>query len=209
MQYIINLPYVVHNAGFGFKAKTEASTNNPTGGTTMNLKRKLTILCLVLPLILLLSSCVGKTGNDPITAIELGFTQEQALEKEPTLSEYDEHELSCERYYADTKGTLLVYFNALEGAPEAMSIKWIAEPTDGMGKATYDALFSSLKKCYGKPKISRDNENVEGDITGTHSEAQARWDFDAYSVSVSYIYYPDSGKCQILYHRTGNVPVLS
>ena len=152
-------------------------------------------------LLLSLAAC-GGSREDPVTSAAPGLTKEETIEKEPTLSDYDENQLSCDKSYADTQGTLLVSFCSAEGTDTVESIRWIAEPADGTGKETYDALFAALKKCYGKPAMKKDRENVEGALGSCYDEAAARWDFDEYSVSCSYYCSQVNGKCQIIYNRS-------
>ncbi len=163
------------------------------------------LLLCCLTALFLLSACGRKNGTDPITAAELGSTLEQAAEADPTLTEYSEDERSIDidmNYsYAGAEGRLLMYFYASEGEPVLMDVKWICEPTDGSGKAVYDELFAALRKCYGKPQISRDRKNVTEGVAMEHDEAQAKWDHDGYSVSCTYYELHNGGRCQIIYHR--------
>ena len=153
----------------------------------------------------LISACGRKNGTDPITAAELGSTLEQAAEADATLTEYSEDEgpinIEMNYNYAGADGKRLMYFYAPEGEPLLTDVKWICEPTDGSGKAVYDELFAALKKCYGKPKVSRDRKNVTEGVALEHDEAQAQWEYDDYSVSCTYYELHDGGRCQIIYHR--------
>ena len=155
---------------------------------------------IVLIAMMILGACGGKKADDPITKIELGMTLEQAMEAEPELTVYEGKGYSCSKSYADAEGTMLISLSPFDGDDSVFTVLWQLDPTDGNGKSVYDKLFSDLKNAYGKPRISNDNTDVES-VTGIHDEAQALWKFKDYTVSCSYIEYPESGKCQIQYKR--------
>ncbi len=163
------------------------------------MKRLLTGIIILLS-ILSLCACGGK-ADDPITKVTLGMTLEQAMEAEPALIEYEGKGYSCSKNYADAEGTMLISLSPYDGEETVFSILWQVDPTDGNGKKVYDILFSDLQKAYGKPKLSNDKKDVES-VTGIHDEAQARWEFEDYTVSCTYIEYHESGMCQIQYKRS-------
>ena len=171
------------------------------------MKKRIVLLLVLLTVFSALCGCgkeSGESTEDPITEVALGMTLQEAMEVEPTLSDKEGKGYICSRSFADEEGTLLISFNSMEGEPKVISILWDARPTDGNGKAAYDALFSTLKKIYGRPYTSRDKKDVEG-VTGVCDEAQAQWKEDEYTVSVTYIEYHESGMCQILYRKQINM----
>lgn len=154
-------------------------------------------------LLLLLSLCacgknVETAKDDPITAVALGMTLKRARELEPELSEHDEGEYSCSKSFAGAEGKLLVTFTSAKDEATVIHILWTVDPTDGKGRAVYDALFAELKKTHGEPAVSSDEMDVES-IIGTYDEAKAEWQFDGYTVHCTYMNLRDSGFCQIQY----------
>ena len=173
------------------------------------MKKKMSSLLIILTtltMLLSLSSCGNAGAEDPITKAAPGMTLREATEAEPALAEDDGKGYSCDKNYMDTEGKLLISFNSYEGEPTVMNILWQADPTDGSGKAVSDALLADLKKCYGKPDQSVDKKDVTS-VTGVHDEANARWNSKEYTISVTYIEYKESGKCQIQYKRSAKNPL--
>ena len=165
--------------------------------------KKLFAFILILLSISSLLACGQKNADDPITKVAPGMSFEQAMEAEPTLTEYEGKGYSCSKTFADAEGTLLVSLSPLDENKTVFSILWQIDPTDGKGKDVYDALFSGLRATYGKPALSRDEKDVAS-VTGTYDAAQAQWQLKEYSVSCTYIEYHESGKCQIQYKKAAN-----
>ena len=165
---------------------------------------KRSVICIIILSLLTMTACGGKKGPDPISPVELGSTLAQAQAADPTLTEYskDEYSISIQKdlSYAGAVGVLQISFRSFEGEPTVRNIHWDCEPADGNGKAVYDQLFTALKECYGKPKESRDKQNVSEGVALEHNEASGQWVFDDYTVSCSY-YEIIGGVCQIHYRR--------
>lgn len=158
------------------------------------------VLIFVLTMSLVMLCSCGKNKEDPITKVALGMSYEEAVKIEPELTELAENHSKCSKTCAGAEGILTLSLFGLNGDPEVTSVKWDTRPTDGNGKKVYDDLFSALKSCYGKPGVSSDKKDIES-ATGIYDSAQARWEFEDFTVSFSYIEYHESGMCQVLYHK--------
>ena len=89
---------------------------------------------IIVLLLLTMTACGGKKGPDPITPVERGFTLAQALEADPTLTEYTEEEqhfsISKTLNYAGADGRLSITSSSFKEEPVVCYVHWACEPTE-------------------------------------------------------------------------------
>ena len=174
---------------------------------------KKTFLLLFLALALLLAACGAAEGgaddgaagddagysaaDDPVCAVELGSSEEQARAVEPELTDYERANwLACDKNIGGVWGKLLV---SLE--PGTVSaVQWNAVIEDGGGRALYDELLAQLGDCYGKPASSREEQGVAGD-SGLCDTAEAGWQAGDCRIGLYYVEYLEAGLAQVRYER--------
>lgn len=170
------------------------------------------LLLLLLALALLLAACGATDGAaednaddsgagaisavDPVCAVELGSTMEQAKEAEPDLTDYErENWLACDKAIDGVWGKLLVCFEP----GTASAVQWNAVTEEG-GRELYDGLLAALGDCYGKPATTRDEQGVSSDM-GLCDIAEAEWTAGGCRVGLYYAGFAEAGQAQIRYER--------
>lgn len=173
---------------------------------------KKTVLPLLLALALLLTACGAADGgaegdaganstgaisaDDPVCAVELGSTMEQARSAEPELTDYErENWLACDKAIGGVWGKLLVCFEP----GTANAVQWNAVTEEG-GRELYDQLLAELGDCYGKPASDREGQGVPSDA-GPCDIAEAVWQAGGCRIGLYYTDYPEAGQAQIRYER--------
>ncbi|MBR0375249.1 MAG: hypothetical protein IJH59_01690 [Firmicutes bacterium] len=178
---------------------------------------KKTVLPLLLALALLLAACGAADGgaedsagansagansagaisaDDPVCAVELGSTMEQARSAEPELTDYErENWLACDKAIGGVWGKLLVCFEP----GTANAVQWNAVTEEG-GRELYDQLLAELGDCYGKPASDREEQGVSSDA-GLCDTAETVWESGGCRIGLYYTEYTEAGQAQIRYER--------
>ena len=178
---------------------------------------KKAVLLLLLVLALLLAACnttdgaaddnagANSTGaisagaisaNDPVCAVELGSSMEQAKVAEPELTDYERANwLACDKNIGGVWGKLLVCFEP--GTTNA--VQWNAVTEEG-GRELYDGLLAGLRDCYGKPAATREEQGAASDA-GLCDVAEAEWEAGGCRIGLYYAEYTEAGQAQIRYER--------
>lgn len=170
------------------------------------------LLLLLLALALLLTACGAADGgaegdaganstgaisaDDPVCAVELGSTMEQARSAEPELTDYErENWLACDKAIGGVWGKLLVCFEP----GTANAVQWNAVTEEG-GRELYDQLLAELCDCYGQPASSHEEQGVSGDA-GLCDTAETVWESGGCRIGLYYTEYTEAGQAQIRYER--------
>ena len=173
---------------------------------------KKAVLLLLLVLALTLTACGTKDGasddnaganstgaisaNDPVCAVELGSTMEQAKVAEPELTDYERANwLACDKNIGGVWGKLLVCFEP----GTANAVQWNAVTEEG-GRELYDGLLAGLRDCYGKPAATREEQGAASDA-GLCDIAEAEWEAGGCRIGLYYAEYTEAGQAQIRYER--------
>lgn len=178
---------------------------------------KKAVLLLLLVLALLLTACgttdgaaddnagANSTGaisagaisaNDPVCAVELGSSMEQAKVAEPELTDYERANwLACDKAIDGVWGKLLVCFEP----GTANAVQWNAVTEEG-GRELYDGLLAGLRDCYGKPAATREEQGAASDA-GLCDVAEAEWEAGGCRIGLYYAEYTEAGQAQIRYER--------
>ena len=141
--------------------------------------------------------CAGAVcAGDPVCAVELGASAEQAKAAEPELTDYERANwLACDKSIGGVWGKLLV---CLETGPVS-AVQWNAVTEEG-GRELYDELLAGLGDCYGQPASSHEEQGVSGDA-GLCDTAESVWKAGGCRVGLYYAEYLDAGQAQIRYER--------
>lgn len=136
------------------------------------------------------------SANDPVCAVELGSSMEQAKVAEPELTDYERANwLACDKKIGGVWGKLLVCFEP----GTANAVQWNAVTEEG-GRELYDGLLAGLRDCYGKPASSREEKGAASDA-GLCDVAEAEWEAGGCRIGLYYAEYTEAGQAQIRYER--------
>ncbi len=136
------------------------------------------------------------SANDPVCAVELGSTMEQAKVAEPELTDYERANwLACDKAIGGVWGKLLVCFEP----GTANAVQWNAVTEEG-GRELYDGLLAGLRDCYGKPAATREEQGAASDA-GLCDIAEAEWEAGGCRIGLYYAEYTEAGQAQIRYER--------